>query len=107
MVRDRSPQQNGDPLVGSQDRGSLVGWGIGEDELRVQSSGSVQALRIFCLGTRSRRHIRSAVAAMLFVVSVAGVWSDSSFAQADEADMTRRQQGILTGMPFMANITPR
>ena len=27
------------PLVGSQDRGSLVGWGIGEDELRVQSSG--------------------------------------------------------------------
>ena len=25
----------------------------------------------------------------------------------DEADMTRRQQGILTGMPFMANITPR
>ena len=84
-----------------------MGWGIGEDELRVQSSGSVQALRIFCLGTRSRRYIRSAVTAMLFVVSVAGVWSDSSFAQADEADMTRRQQGILTGMPFMANITPR
>ena len=47
MVRDRSPQQNGDPLVGSQDRRSLVGWGIGEDELREQSSGSVEALGIF------------------------------------------------------------
>lgn len=107
MVRDRSPQQNGDPLVGSQDRRSLVGWGIGEDELREQSSGSVEALGIFYLSTRSRHSIRWAVAAMLFAVSATGVWSDGSFAQADEADMTRRQQGILTGMPFMANITPR
>jgi hypothetical protein len=32
MVRDRSPQQNGDPLVGSQDHRSLEGWGTGEDE---------------------------------------------------------------------------
>ena len=84
-----------------------MGWGIGEDELRVQSSGSVQALRIFCLGTRSRLYIRSAVVAMLFVVSAAVAWSGGSVALADEADMTRRQQGILTGMPFMANITPR
>lgn len=29
-----------------------MGWGIGEDELRVQSSGSVQALRIFLFGLR-------------------------------------------------------
>jgi hypothetical protein len=29
-----------------------VAWGIGEDELRVQSSGSVQALRIFLFGLR-------------------------------------------------------
>jgi len=47
------------------------------------------------------------MAAMFFVVSAAVAWSDGSFALADEADMTRRQQGILTGMPFMANITPR
>lgn len=47
LVRDRSPQQNGDPLVGSQDRRSLVGWGIGEDELRVQSSGSFSGLGDF------------------------------------------------------------
>ena len=52
MVRDRSPEQYGDPLVGSQDRGSLVGWGIGEDELREQSSGSVEALGIFLFGLR-------------------------------------------------------
>ena len=51
MVRDLSPQQNGDPLVGSQDRRSLVGWGIGEDELREQSSGSVEALGIFIFST--------------------------------------------------------
>ncbi|MDE3051426.1 MAG: hypothetical protein KGJ48_16190, partial [Nitrospirota bacterium] len=78
-----------------------MGWGIGEDELRVQSSGSVQALGIFCLITRSRRYKRWAMAAMLLVVSAAWAWGDGSFALAEEADMTRRQQGILTGMPFM------
>jgi iron complex transport system substrate-binding protein len=44
----------------------------------------------------------------MFVVAVAhGVWTDGSLAQADEGEMARRQQGILTGMPFMANVTPR
>jgi iron complex transport system substrate-binding protein len=47
------------------------------------------------------------VVATLFVVFISGTWSDGSFVQADEAEMTRRQQGILTGMPFMANVTPR
>jgi iron complex transport system substrate-binding protein len=47
------------------------------------------------------------MAAILFVASTALVWSDRSVALADEADMARRQQGILTGMPFMAHITPR
>lgn len=47
MVRDRSPQQNGDPLVGSEDRRSLEGWGTGEDEKRVQSSGSPLGLGDF------------------------------------------------------------
>ncbi len=45
--------------------------------------------------------------ATLFVVCIVGAWSDGSVVQADEAEMTRRQQGILTGMPFMANVTPR
>jgi len=73
----------------------------------VQSSGSVQALGIFCLGTRSCHDSRWAMAAMLFAVSAAVAWSHGSVALADEADMARRQQGILTGMPFMAHITPR
>jgi iron complex transport system substrate-binding protein len=47
------------------------------------------------------------LAALLCVVFAATVWSDRSIASADEADMARRQQGILTGMPFMAHITPR
>ena len=41
MVRDRSPQQNGDSLVGSQDHRSLEGWGTGEDEV----AGAI--LRVF------------------------------------------------------------
>jgi len=84
-----------------------VGWGIGEDELREQSSGSVEALGIFHLNARSDRSIRWVVAAMVFVVLTAGGSRGGSFVQADEGEMTRRQQGILTGMPFMANVTPR
>ncbi len=84
-----------------------MAWGIGEDELRVQSSGSVQALGVFYLSTRYRYPVRRAMAALLCLVFAAAVWSDCSVAWADEADMARRQQGILTGMPFMAHITPR
>jgi iron complex transport system substrate-binding protein len=47
------------------------------------------------------------MAATFFVAVAPGVWCAGSFAQADEAEMARRQQGILTGMPFMANVTPR
>ncbi|MFI5223496.1 MAG: helical backbone metal receptor, partial [Nitrospirales bacterium] len=47
------------------------------------------------------------MAAVLFIASAAVLWSHPSVARADEADMARRQQGILTGMPFMAHITPR
>ena len=84
-----------------------MAWGIGEDELRVQSSGSVEALGVFYLGTQSRHARCWAMAALLFVVSAAALWSDRSVALADEADVARRQQGILTGMPFMAHIAPR
>ena len=69
--------------------------------------GLSKALGIFYLRTRRHPSIRWTLAALLLVVAVAGAWSDGSCAQADEADMARRQQGILTGMPFMANITPR
>src|SRR5690242_4413042 len=37
-----------------------------------------------------------------FVMNVAGV-----LASDEDSSVKRRQQGILTGMPFMANITPR
>jgi iron complex transport system substrate-binding protein len=47
------------------------------------------------------------VAATFFVAVAHEVWTDGSLAQADEGEMARRQQGILTGMPFMANVTPR
>ena len=44
-----------------------------------------------------------------FGVFVCFLWLDSSAVRADDeiSNMTRRQQGILTGMPFMAHITPR
>ena len=61
----------------------------------------------FYLSTRYRYPVRRAMAALLYLVFAAAVWSDCSVAWADEADMARRQQGILTGMPFMAHITPR
>jgi iron complex transport system substrate-binding protein len=35
------------------------------------------------------------------------MWSVSIAADDETLNMKRRQQGILTGMPFMANITPR
>ncbi len=47
------------------------------------------------------------MAAFLCLALAAMLWSDRSIALADEADMARRQKGILTGMPFMAHITPR
>ena len=73
----------------------------------MQSSGSVEALGVFYLSTQ-RRHARcGAMAALFLVASAAMVWSNLPVALADEEDVARRQQGILTGMPFMAHITPR
>jgi len=68
---------------------------------RVQSSGSPQALRIFYL----ERHARWAQRTVVLLVLLA-----AAIARADGPDgaaMTRRQQGILTGMPFMANVASR
>jgi iron complex transport system substrate-binding protein len=42
---------------------------------------------------------------------ILSMWAGTVFAQGpdphDDASMKRRQQGILTGMPFMANLAPR
>ena len=83
-----------------------MGWGIGEDELRVQSSGSVQALRIFCLGSGVFRTTRW-VGFLLGIGLLLTTWSAPDATDDEMSNMKRRQQGILTGMPFMAHITPR
>lgn len=46
---------------------------------------------------------------LAFGIVLCFLWLDSSAVRADDeiSNMTRRQQGILTGMPFMAHITPR
>jgi iron complex transport system substrate-binding protein len=83
-----------------------VGWGTGEDELRVQSSGSVEALGIFYLRSRVFRTSRY-VGFLLGVGVLIATWSVPAMSDDEISSMKRRQQGILTGMPFMANITPR
>lgn len=89
---------------------SLVGWGIGEDDGAGNPQGSTLALGIFYL--RAVRIIpsrRFAAACIGVVASVLLTCFAFAFGetQEDQTVMKRRQQGILTGMPFMANITPR
>ena len=141
MVRDRSPQQNGDPLVGSQDHCSLEGWGTGEDEeagailrvlfrpwgffisiaLKRGSSGVLASLR----GSTYRSvRLASSLAAALcgspferdswrhWVIGLCAclLLLDMGVVSAHDSEvsiMKRRQQGILTGMPFMAHVSSR
>lgn len=78
--------------------------------MRVQSSGFLQALGIFYL--RAARTLRFrpfaiglvGIVCYVLLLCSAGALGDSP---GDPTVMKRRQQGILTGMPFMANITPR
>lgn len=89
---------------------SLVGWGIGEDDGAGNPQGSTLALGIFYLRAVRLIPIHRCVAGILGVVCYVVLASlGHGFAQSSEDDavMKRRQQGILTGMPFMANITPR
>ncbi len=74
---------------------------------RERSSRSGRALRIFYLSSRRRWAKRGgATARLLCIALLAG--SPQAFGDADELSMTkRRQPGILTGMPFMANLAPR
>jgi ABC-type Fe3+-hydroxamate transport system substrate-binding protein len=76
----------------------------------VQSSGSPKALRIFYLQTRSAQIGWTGLTITLVVALAAtlvpvGTWSADS--KGEEMAAKRRQQGILTGMPFMANVAPR
>lgn len=141
MVRDRSPQQNGDPLVGSQDHRSLEGWGTGEDEvagaiLRVclrpwgffifgSLKTAFSGVLASCLACDVRVTVRlgPALAAALLkacferagwhswvgglVCCVLCVHAQAVFGQDGIEEMKRRQQGILTGMPFMAHVSSR
>ncbi len=63
------------------------------------------------LPSRERRVTRDLTVRVLFSVIVVALFVisfPSSQAYSEETDpMRRRQQGILTGMPFMANIAPR
>lgn len=72
----------------------------------MQSSGSVEALRIFYLRTLPRRSQRWAgllIAGGILLVAAATFASTED----EKSGMTRRQQGILTGMPFMAHVSAR
>ncbi|GJL53350.1 MAG: ABC transporter substrate-binding protein [Nitrospirales bacterium] len=71
---------------------------------RVQSSGSFRPWGFFIFVIRYE--IRHILAGLLCCVMVWGA-SVSSALAADDSLMKRRQQGILTGMPFMANLAPR
>jgi iron complex transport system substrate-binding protein len=77
---------------------------------RVQSSGSLKALRIFYLKLRVPQNGWTGlplrfVLALAILLAAGGVLSADSKSEGMAAK--RRQQGILTGMPFMANVTPR
>ncbi len=104
---------------GIHDLRTLVGWGTGEDEVAGAILKVVVALGIFfmiagcwlflpCRVTHEKRRpcrpARVGVASIVLVVLVCASlvgFSDHSSA------MKRRQQGILTGMPFMANVATR
>lgn len=78
--------------------------------MRVRSSGFLQALGIFYLRAARTLRIRPfAIGLIGIVCHVLLLCSAGALGGAPEEStvMKRRQQGILTGMPFMANIAPR
>ena len=64
--------------------------------------------RRLCRGSREARHRPSRVVLLLTIVLLACM-AGAPFGSASDPSKTmkRRQQGILTGMPFMANVAPR
>ena len=52
-------------------------------------------------------HINRWVGVLFGSIVLLAVWPSPAAPDDETSNMTRRQQGILTGMPFMAHITPR
>ena len=82
---------------------------MGEDEdagaiLRVLSTLGIFYLRTFVFQSLS---LRTTLVAWLLLAFLGAGWSDGRHSESEGIGMKRRQQGILTGMPFMANIAPR
>ena len=82
---------------------SLVGWGKGEGEEAGAILKVSQALGIFCLRKYSLVGWMGLALALLVLVASESVQAGGG----EPMTMKRRQQGILTGMPFMANLAPR
>lgn len=78
---------------------------------REQSSGSFRPWGFFMLsGCRTFRYCRGARKGLVFLTfAFLGFLASDPLSGASDPSMTkkRRQQGILTGMPFMANVAPR
>lgn len=72
---------------------------------RVQSSGSIQALGIFLLNAWKRYFPLGTV--WLLVTLFGPLVPVHGCDQGECGEMKRRQQGILTGMPFMAHVSSR
>jgi iron complex transport system substrate-binding protein len=72
---------------------------------RVQSSGSLQALGIFSL--ISWKRYCPVMTAWLVAVLFQFLGPVYGYTQGECSEMKRRQQGILTGMPFMAHVSSR
>jgi iron complex transport system substrate-binding protein len=72
---------------------------------RVQSSGSIQALGIFLLKSWKRYYPLGT--AWLLVALFLPLVPAHGCNEGECGEMKRRQQGILTGMPFMAHVSSR
>jgi len=83
-----------------------VGWGKGEGEEAGAILRVFQALRIFCLRNR-RLQGGALVGAWCCCLALLGTAGVAQAGERDDMSMKRRQQGILTGMPFMANLASR
>ncbi|MGH7165140.1 MAG: ABC transporter substrate-binding protein, partial [Nitrospiraceae bacterium] len=66
-----------------------------------------QALGIFCLNRRSQETKRRPRIGWVAVISALLMAGPALASEGEDRPMKRRQQGILTGMPFMANLAPR
>ncbi len=87
-------------------------------KLRVQSSGSFRPWGFFILrrfphlwivrGSLERRRASFLFLATIFMVLPIFLFVRPPVGWSDQSEsMKRRQQGILTGMPFMSNVAPR